>query len=48
MLNSIDAVEKDLTEHHYVVDRPLATVLYLAQTLRKPVLLEGEPGRGVG
>lgn len=46
MLDSIDAVEKALTEHHYVVDRPLATVLYLAQALRKPVLLEGEPGVG--
>ena len=46
MLDSIDAIEQALTENHYVTDRPLATVLFLAQTLQKPVLLEGEPGVG--
>ena len=30
----------------YVADRPLAMVLYLAQQLQAPVLLEGEPGVG--
>ncbi len=46
MLDSIAAIEKALIENYYVTDRPLATVLYLAQTLQKPVLLEGEPGVG--
>ncbi len=46
MLESIEAIEKALTENQYVTDRPLATVLYLAQMIRKPVLLEGEPGVG--
>ncbi|MGZ4537115.1 MAG: AAA family ATPase [Nocardioidaceae bacterium] len=30
----------------YVADRPLATVLHLAEVLTVPVLLEGEPGVG--
>jgi MoxR-like ATPase len=30
----------------YVADRPLVMVLYLAQQLQSPVLLEGEPGVG--
>jgi MoxR-like ATPase len=30
----------------YVADRALATVLYLAQQLESPILLEGEPGVG--
>jgi MoxR-like ATPase len=46
MLDSITAIEKALTENHYVTDRPLATVLYLARMMQKPVLLEGEPGVG--
>jgi MoxR-like ATPase len=35
-----------LLEHAYVADRRLATVLYLALKLRKPLLLEGEAGVG--
>ncbi|MBW0088043.1 MoxR family ATPase [Pseudonocardia sp. KRD-184] len=35
-----------LAAQHYVVDRPLATVLHLAGRLELPVLLEGEPGVG--
>lgn len=46
MLDSITAVEEALTKNRYVTDRPLATILYLAQALGKPVLLEGEPGVG--
>src|SRR5580698_11303568 len=30
----------------YVADRSLAMVLYLAQQLQSPILLEGEPGVG--
>jgi MoxR-like ATPase len=43
---SIDELERVLFEHAYVTDRALATVLYLALKLRKPLLLEGEAGVG--
>jgi MoxR-like ATPase len=45
-LASIDAVEKVLLQHTYVADRVLATVVFLALKLGKPLLLEG--GAGVG
>lgn len=45
-LPSIDELEQVLFEHAYVTDRVLATVLYLALKLRKPLLLEGEAGVG--
>jgi len=35
-----------LTKGHYVADRSLATVLYLALTLDRPLFLEGEAGVG--
>ena len=43
---SIDDVERALQAHHYVADRSLATTLFLALTLDKPLLLEGEAGVG--
>jgi MoxR-like ATPase len=42
----IDELESVLFEHAYVTDRVLATVIYLALKLRKPLLLEGEAGVG--
>ena len=35
-----------LAEGRYVADRALATVLFLAHKLEKPIFLEGEPGVG--
>jgi MoxR-like ATPase len=35
-----------MKEYQYVADRALATIVYLAQALKKPVLLEGEAGVG--
>jgi MoxR-like ATPase len=35
-----------LADQHYLVDEGLATVVYLAHRLRKPLLVEGEPGVG--
>lgn len=35
-----------LSEQRYIADRALATVLYLAQEMEAPLLLEGEPGVG--
>jgi len=43
---SIDQVMDELSQSHYIADRALATVLFLAHRLEKPVFLEGEPGVG--
>ncbi len=44
--DSIDAVAAALATHRYVADRSLATTVYLAVRLGKPIFLEGEPGVG--
>ena len=44
--SSIDEVERGLAAHDYVADRRLATVVYLALKLERPLFLEGEPGTG--
>ncbi|HTY25642.1 MAG TPA: MoxR family ATPase [Desulfomonilaceae bacterium] len=46
MFDSIESVEKGLLKENYIPERSLATVLYLAWRLKKPVFLEGEPGVG--
>ncbi len=43
---SIDDTAARLLEHDYVADRQLATVVYLALKLQRPLFLEGEPGTG--
>ncbi len=43
---SIDAVQSLLASQHYVADRGLATSIFLALKLRRPLLLEGEAGVG--
>src|ERR671931_389631 len=43
---SIDALERGLAGASYLPDRGLATALFLALQLEKPVLLEGEAGVG--
>lgn len=43
---SIEKVLEALSEHRYISDQSLATVLYLSHHLEKPVFLEGEPGVG--
>lgn len=45
-LSSIDRVAEALTEQHYIADRALATAVYLAISLDKPIFLEGEAGVG--
>jgi len=45
-LASIDAVTAALASVGYVATRPVATALYLAHHLRKPVLIEGPAGVG--
>jgi len=43
---TIDELESVLSEHAYVTDRVLATVIFLTLRLGKPLLLEGEAGVG--
>lgn len=43
---SIDQVVDELAGSCYIADRALATVLFLAHRLEKPIFLEGEPGVG--
>jgi MoxR-like ATPase len=44
--SSVDGLEHQLTERHYLPDRGLATSIYLALSLNRPLLLEGEAGVG--
>jgi MoxR-like ATPase len=44
--DSIEQVEEELAKAHYIADRALATVIFLAHRLQKPLFLEGEPGVG--
>jgi MoxR-like ATPase len=44
--DSVDQLEAALRASDYLPDRGLATALYLATTLERPVLLEGEAGVG--
>ena len=46
MFESIEEVREKLAEQEYVCDRRLATVVYLAVKLGKPVLIEGPAGVG--
>jgi MoxR-like ATPase len=42
----IDDVQAQLLAHDYVADRQLATAVFLALRLQRPLFLEGEPGTG--
>ncbi|HET7528536.1 MAG TPA: MoxR family ATPase [Burkholderiaceae bacterium] len=43
---SIDELQQRLLELDYVADRQLATAVFLALKLQRPLFLEGEPGTG--
>lgn len=43
---SIDATQAALLGHDYVAERALATTVFLALKLQRPLFLEGEPGTG--
>jgi MoxR-like ATPase len=45
-IQSIDALQVALREHLYIADRGLATAIYLALKLGRPLFLEGEAGVG--
>lgn len=44
--SSIDALQQALLSFNYVAERGLATAIYLAMRLRRPLFLEGEAGVG--
>jgi len=46
IFNSVDELQAALRSHDYVADRGLATAIYLALKLRRPLFLEGEAGVG--
>lgn len=45
-VESIDELQKTLREHQYVTERGLATSIFLALKLGRPLFLEGEAGVG--
>jgi MoxR-like ATPase len=46
MVNTVDEVRDALEHHGYLPDEGLATSIFLALTLERPLLLEGEAGVG--
>ena len=46
MFSSIDDVIRRFAEQHYICNRRIATVVYLATALEKPILVEGPAGVG--
>src|SRR5437870_12383975 len=44
--HSIEALQEAMRAHDYICDRALATIIFLAIKLEKPILLEGEAGVG--
>ena len=46
MFESIEKVQDACARGEYITDRALATTIYLAHNLNKPIFLEGEPGVG--
>jgi len=46
MFDSVDDVQKQLAEQDYICDKNISTVVFLAEKLEKPVLVEGPAGVG--
>src|SRR4029450_6372932 len=46
MFGPVDEVEQALARESYLPDRGLATAIFLALAMRRPLLLEGEAGVG--
>ena len=43
---SVDSIKSEFEAHHYICSDQIATAVYLAYNLRKPILIEGPPGAG--
>ncbi len=46
MFDSVESVDRELADLDYICDANIATVVFLAQRLEKPVLVEGPAGVG--
>jgi MoxR-like ATPase len=46
MFSSVDNVISEFAEQKYICNRRIATIVYLASTMRKPILVEGPAGVG--
>lgn len=46
MFRSIEKIQQAMAKQKYIADRAMATTVFLASALKKPVLLEGEAGVG--
>src|SRR5207247_7522193 len=46
MVSSVEEVQAALAAHDYLADEGLATAVFLALSLHRPLLLEGEAGVG--
>ncbi len=46
MLDTVEDIQKALAQQQYVTDRGLATAIFIALQLQKPLFLEGEAGVG--
>ena len=46
MAESVDSLRSNFEDHRYICSNQIATAVYLAYHLRKPVLIEGQPGVG--
>jgi len=46
VFDTIDSLQQSLAGAGYFADRRLATAVFLALKLQRPLLLEGEPGVG--
>ena len=45
-LESVDSIVESLATAGYICNEQIATVVYLAAALEKPILVEGPPGVG--
>ena len=46
MAASVEAIKEHLEAHNYICSHQIATAVYLAYQLKKPILIEGPPGVG--
>lgn len=46
MRPEIRRIQQQMESEHYITDRGIATAVYLAMTLQRPLLVEGHPGVG--
>ena len=45
-MKQIEEINEKLAKNNYISNDQIDTILFLAQTLKKPILVEGPPGTG--